>query len=201
MKKFITTTIKGYISLLFPLMISLILLEKLHKILQPINQQLIENLHIAHFYGILLFIVISIVDLILLGFLCGWLIKSKWVQTALRKYESTVLEKIPLYNMAKSLLGIEGNTTKGKSNFRPALLLEEQNMFTLCYVTSEGPDFYMLFLSEGGLTGGELRVVPKQLVHLLDMHLTDFSRLIKQSGVDAEKYAGLFQKAMQSCQK
>ncbi len=190
MKKFFATTINGYIGILFPLIVTIILLEKLHHIISPLVHSIEARLHISRLLGVLGVLLISALIMILLGYLCGLLIKSPWIQKQVRKFESGVLEKIPVYNLAKSLFGTEAGI-KSENNFRPALL-KDGDAFSLCYVTSESADFYTLYVSEGGLSGGELRIVPKSSVQLLNIRLPEFTRLIKQYGIGSAQYAEQF---------
>ncbi len=190
MKKIINTIINGYMGLLFPLIMTIILLEKLHHLIYPLVETIENKLHISRILGVLGIILISAVVMILLGYLSGLLIKSSFVKKEVEKFEDKILGKIPLYNLLKSLFGT-GVGSKDSNVFRPALLMDEKS-FSLCYVTSESANFYTLYISEGGLSGGELRIVPKNIVRLLDINLAEFTRLVKQYGVNSAQYAEQF---------
>ncbi len=194
MKRIFNTIINGYMGLLFPLIMTIILLEKLHHLISPLVMGIESKLHISRMLGVVGVILISALIMLLLGFLCGLLIKSSWVKKQIKKYEENVLEKIPIYNLLKSLFG--SGTQKNKNDFRPALL-SDGTSFSLCYVTGECNDFYTVFICDGGLGGGELRLVPNKDVRLLDMHLSEFTRLIKQYGVGSANYAEILSKATQ----
>ncbi len=183
MKKFLTTIFNGYLSLLFPLIVTIILLEKLHHLIRPVVDRIGEHLHITRILGVLGVILISVMIMILLGYLAGLLVKSTFVKNKITKFETAVLDKIPAYNLFKSIFGTEVGI-KGSDNFLPALLSDGDSQgFSFCYVTNESPDFYTVYVCEGGLSGGELRIVPKKAVKLLDITLTEFTRLVKQYGV------------------
>ncbi len=192
MKKILNTILNGYLGLLFPLIMTIILLQKLHHLIYPLVLTIENKLHISRALGALGIIFISAFIMIILGYFAGLLIKSPFIKKEVGKFEETVLSKIPMYNLIKSLFGTEIGI-KGKDNFRPALLADEQS-FSLCYVTSESDEYYTVYVSEGGLSGGELKIVPKNRVRLLDIGLNEFTRLIKQYGVNSAQYAESFLK-------
>ncbi len=193
MKKFLVTIVNGYLGILFPLIMTIILLEKLHHLLSPLILFIENRLHISRILGVVGIIFISAILMILLGYLAGLLIKSPLVKKQVEKFEDTVLRKIPIYNLIKSIFGTSVGI-KNTDNFLPALLSDGDESYSLCYVTNESNEFYTVYISEGGLSGGELRIVPKKLVKVLDIHLGEFTRLIKQYGVNsaylAEKFSG-----------
>ncbi len=190
MKKFISTIINGYIGLMFPLIVTVILLQKLHHLIYPLVLNIEEKLHISRFLGVISIVVISAVLMIFIGYLAGLLIKTPFVKKLVEKFENEILSKIPIYNLLKSLIDTEIGA-KGNNKFLPALL-KDGDSFSLCYVTSESEDYFSVFISEGGLSGGELRIVPKDTVRLLNVGLNEFTRIIKQYGVNSAQYAETF---------
>ncbi len=187
MKKFFSSVINGYLGLLFPLIVTIILLEKLHHIIYPVVQAIEDKLHITRMLGVIGIILISAVIMILMGYLCGLLIKASFVKKLISKLEDNILTKIPAYNLIKEFFDTEAGVND-MDNFRPALLIDEKS-YSLCYVTNESDNFYTVYVSEGGLSGGEVRIVPKDTVKLLDIGLAEFTRLVKQYGIDSAKLA------------
>ncbi len=187
MKKILNSIVSGYVGLLFPLVVSIILLEKLHHLLLPLNHWIESTFHISRWLGVFNVMVISVLLLLLLGYLCGLLIRSTFVKKHIRLYEEKVLSRIPIYNLIKSVLYTESGMSSD-NNFRPALLVEE-DMYSLCYVTNESEHFYTVYVSEGGLSGGNIQIVPKGKVKILTISLPEFTRLVKQYGVDSARLA------------
>lgn len=187
MKKILNIIIGGYVGLLFPAVVSIILLQKLHHLLLPLNHWIESTFHISHLFGVFNVMVISILLLLLLGYLCGLLIRSEFVKKHIKLYEEKVLSRIPIYNLIKSVLYTESGISSD-NNFRPALLKEE-DILTLCYITNESEHYYTLYVSEGGLSGGNIQIVPKDKVKILNISLPEFTRLIKQYGVDSAHLA------------
>ncbi len=183
MKKFFLTVVNGYLGLLFPLIVSIILLEKFHKMIYPAVLFIENKLHITRMVGVLGVVLISAALMILLGYLCGLLIKSSFVKKSINKLEDNVLSKIPMYNLVKQIFSTEVGIKNG-NNFLPALLIDG-NSYSLCYVTNESQSFYTVYVSEGGLSGGEIRIVPKNTIKLLNIGLAEFTRLIKQYGINS----------------
>ncbi len=192
MKKILATIVSGYMGLLFPLVMTIILLEKLHHLIYPVVEAIENKLHISRVLGVMGIILISVVFMIFLGYLSGLLIKTPFIKKEVSRFEEAILGKIPLYNLLKSVFGTQVGV-EDKNVFRPALLTDEKS-FSLCYVTSESENFYTLYVSEGGLSGGELKIVPKDTVRLLNIGLAEFTRLIKQYGVNSAQYAEQFLK-------
>ncbi len=190
MKKIVSIIINGYMGLLFPLIMTIILLEKLHHFISPLVIGIENKLHISKITGMFSLIIISTIIMVLLGYLAGIIIKSPFIKKQIESFEVKILSKIPIYNLIKSLLGTEIGI-KGKGSFRPALL-QDGSSFSLCYVTSESDSFYTVFISEGGLSGGELRIVPKNNIRFLKVGLNEFTRIIKQYGVNSAQYAEIF---------
>lgn len=183
MKKVFGIIFSGYLSLLFPLIVSIILLEKLHHLLFPVTQWIEGHLHVSRLLGVLGVILISVLLMLLLGYLCGLLIRSAYLKRQIEKYEDKFLSRIPMYNLVKSVLYTESDIGSEKK-FRPALLREDE-AFSLCYVTSESENYYTVYVSEGGLSGGELQIVPKHRVKILTISLPEFTRLVKQYGINS----------------
>ncbi len=190
MKKILNTVINGYMGILFPLIMTVILLEKLHHMISPLVQRIEDKVQITRTLGVVGIIVISAVIMILLGLICGLIVKSPYVKKQIEKFEDKVLSKIPIYTLLKSIFNSELGI-KGKEHFRPALL-QDGDSFSLCYVTSESQDYYTIFMTDGGLGGGELRIVPKNAVRILKVGLNEFTRIIKQYGVNSAQYAEAF---------
>ncbi len=183
MKKIFSTILSGYVGLLFPLIVVFILLEKLHHIIQPVVLSIEKMLNITRILGVIGIFLISIVIMLIIGYLAGLLLKSAFVKNKIALLEENVLSKIPVYNLIKSIFGTSIGVKKSDS-FRPALLGDERS-YSLCYVTNEGESFYTVYVCEGGLNGGEIRIVRKEDVKLLNVHLSEFTRLIKQYGVNS----------------
>ncbi len=184
MKSFFGTIINGYLLLLFPLVMTIFLLEKLHHILLPLVQFIEKNLHVSRILGVFGVIIISAVLMLLLGYLCGILVKSPFIRKEIGKFEEMVLLKIPIYNLLKSVFD-SGIGTRQSEKFLPALLSDGDQSYSLCYVTNQSGNFYTVYVCEGGLNGGELRIVPQKFIKVLDMKLVDFTRLVKQYGVNS----------------
>ncbi len=183
MKKLLNIICNGYLGLLFPLIVSVILLEKLHNLLLPVTHWVESQLHVTRLLGVLGFFVISILLMLLLGYLCGLLLGSPLVKRQIEKYENNVLSKIPVYNLIKTVLGSQVGV-RSEDNFRPALLYEEEG-FSLCYVTSESERYYAICVLSGGLSGGDVKIVLKTKIRLLNISLPEFTRLVKQYGINA----------------
>ncbi len=186
MKNIFVLVVNGFLGIVFPLVMTIILLEKLHHLLYPLIRVIEDKLHISRFIGVMNVIIISAVVMLILGYLCGLLLKSGWIKKGINRFEANVLDKIPVYSIVKSLFGTEVGI-KDENNFRPAALYDGES-YSLCYVTNESDSFYTVFVCEGGLGGGELQIVTKEKVTLLDLSLTEFTRMVKKYGMGSAHY-------------
>lgn len=187
MKKFINIVLNGYIGLLFPLVICIILIEKLLHLISPLISFIEDKLHVTHILGVIGIILISALLLILLGYLAGILFKSRAVKKKIETLENKFLEKIPLYNILKTVLDKEINPEKSNS-FKPALI-KEKDFFLLGFVTSESENYYTVNICEGGAISGRIEIVPKDVVRFLDISFIDFMKKIKQYGINSAQFA------------
>lgn len=186
MKKSWDFIVDGYVRLLLPLLICIIFIEKLLHILNPLIHQIKDKLHVTKWVGVLDVFLVSIVVLLVLGLLCGLLLKLKFVQKIIKGLENSVLRKIPLYNELKSLL--TKNNVSISENYLPALIQDDDG-FSLGYVTDQSAHFYTVVICDTSLHGGELKVLRKDLVKLLDISFYEFAKSIRSYGAKAAHFA------------
>ncbi len=187
MKKLIDLIFDGYVKVLFPIVVCIFLLEKLLKIIHPVTIFVREKLHTSRILGVLDAFLISTLILIILGLLAGLLVKSQFVRSKTKWFEDTLLRKIPFYNELKSLLHRDTNEAD-ENNYHPALV-KDGDFYLLGYVTGKSERFYTVVICDTNLQGGELRVVSKDLVKLLNISFFEFSRRIRQYGANVAYFA------------
>ncbi len=187
MKNLWNFILDGYIRLLTPILIGVIVIEKLLHLLSPLIHQIREHLHVNRWVGSLDAFLVSVIVLLLLGLLSGLLLKSKFIVQKTKSIESGILRKIPMYNELKSLLG-ERTKQQETENYLPALL-NDGSYYALGYITDQSDNFYTIVICDTSLHGGELRIVPKDSVKLLDISFFEFARRIRSYGTNAAHFA------------
>ncbi len=187
MKKLLDLLFDGYVKLLFPFVVCILLIGKILQILNPVIHFTKEKLHVSAWLGFLDVFVVSAVLLLVLGLLAGLLVKSKFVQHKTKWIEDTLLRKLPFYNELKSMLHRDTNDTD-ENNYHPALV-RDGDFYSLGYVTGKSEKFYTVIICDTNLQGGELRIVPKDLVRLLNISFFEFSRRIRQYGANVADFA------------
>ncbi len=188
MKKLFNFILDGYVRLLFPLVVCFMVIEKVLHVLNPLIHQIKDKLHIQRLVGVFDIFLISLVVLLLVGLLAGLLLKSAYVSKKIKAIESSILRKIPVYNELKSLFDKNQTKKPDPDNYLPALLKEEER-YALGYITDQSENYYTIVICDTSIHGGELRVVPKESVKLLDISYFDFSQRIKMYGSNLAHFA------------
>ncbi len=195
MKAIIPLLLKGYAGLLLPLLVVFILLEKLAHLLHPVVQALESKLHLKSLFGVAAISIISIILMLILGVVAGWIIKAPFVRRWVEKLENNFLRRIPMYNLLKSV-AVEETGESSSQKWQPALLHNE-GVFSLCKIIDESEHFYTII--QGAVTlhsAGEVKVVPKNIVVKLNISILELDKYEKVHGRNyaalVEKYAEKF---------
>jgi uncharacterized membrane protein len=98
---FIKTMIIGGIIFFIPLVILLIVIQKASQITSVLVGPIIKLLDITNIFGIGAEILISIINMLFLLYLGGLIARTTKAKTAIAKLESSLLSKIPGYDILK----------------------------------------------------------------------------------------------------
>jgi uncharacterized membrane protein len=98
---FIKTMIIGGIIFFIPLVILLIVIQKASQITSVLAGPIIKLLDITNIFGIGAEILISIINMLFLLYLGGLIARTTKAKTAIAKLESSLLSKIPGYDILK----------------------------------------------------------------------------------------------------
>jgi uncharacterized membrane protein len=127
--------------------------------------------------------VLAAMVLLATAFMVGLVSRSRGVTRMGASLERSVLAKMPVYGMFKSLS--ESFLDARSSNFRPALVVAEDGSATPCYVVEECPDDSAAVLLPWSPTSfaGSVKIVPRRNLRLLGCSLQEFSRALGLMGV------------------
>ena len=127
--------------------------------------------------------VLAAMVLLATAFIVGLVSRSRGVTRMGASLERSVLAKMPVYGMFKSLS--ESFLDARSSNFRPALVVAEDGSATPCYVVEECPDDSAAVLVPWSPTSfaGSVKIVPRRSLRLLGCSLQEFSRALGLMGV------------------
>jgi uncharacterized membrane protein len=101
---FVKTTVIGGLLFLVPLMVLLFVLNKAYHAMLVVAQPLARQLDLEGFGGIVMADLLAVAMIVLLCFFFGLLAKTQLARRLARSFETKVLQRIPVYSVAKSVL-------------------------------------------------------------------------------------------------
>jgi uncharacterized membrane protein len=182
MKAIKSTLLTGFLILL-PLLLLWLALGQIFQLLVALVDPIVPLLPKAFFSGTHLPGVLSAVLLFIAAAIVGLIARSALAGVVGAAFERSVLAKLPMYPMLKSLS--ESFLDVNSSNFRPALLMADDGSAAPCYVVEECADGLVAVLLPWSPTSfaGLVKLVPRQSLRLLHCSLMDFSRALGLMGV------------------
>lgn len=183
---FIRTTLTGGILFLLPVILLLMLFNKvfviLFKISEPISKKLPEII-----FGLDGSIIVALFLLVFICFGSGLLFRSVFIRKLVDKLEENVLNFMPGYALIKS---ITADTIGEQIDHKmiPILIKDEDN-WSLAFLVEEGEKLSTVFVPDAPRhDAGEVKIIPSELVRKLDVSTNVFSRCIKNYGKGAIKW-------------
>lgn len=190
-KRFLKTTILGGVIVILPIALTFFFLRWVFNfatgLIEPVTRMLMEQSKIQKFLAD--FIVIAII--VLICFLIGLAVKTRFGRFLYQIFEDKILEVAPGYNLfketIKQLLG------RDRAPFSTVALVQvfgpASNTMMTGFVTDEHPDGYCTVFIPSGLTptAGLIYHVEKQYVHIVDASVEDTMRIIISCGMGSQK--------------
>ena len=184
---FLKTTLLGGLFLLLPIMLLWVGLQEIGGLLvamaTPIADMLPENI----FEDLLAPWVVALVLIVATSFVLGLAAKATWLRDLGRKFESSVLYKIPMYRMLKVISG--ALVDPDSSHVDAALVKDETGGGDPCYVMEKHADgrATVLLPWSPASFAGSIKVVQQSQLEILPCSLDEFSRSLSQIGVGVEE--------------
>lgn len=191
LKRFLRTTVLGGVIVILPVVVTFIFLRWLSRLItgliEPLTRILMEQSQLQKYIADSLVIVV----IILLCFLVGLVVKTRFGRFIHRTLEKRILTIAPGYSLfketIKQLLG------RDRAPFSSVALVQvfgpSSNTMMTGFVTDEHPDgFYTVFVPAALTpTSGLIYHVEKQYVHFVDASVEDTMRTIISCGMGAQK--------------
>ena len=172
---------KGIVLFLFPIMVLIFIFEKAMTIAQSVILPLKSHLPAERFLGIGMFSLLSLILILLVCFIAGWLYESKWVKSFLSFIDDNLLIFIPGYTMLKSSAdsGIEdaGNDWK-------VVMINEDDDLTYGIEVDKRPDGYsMIFFPQPpDAKSGDMKLMPESKFKRIDISANKLIKIIRNYG-------------------
>ncbi|UCH95861.1 MAG: DUF502 domain-containing protein [Candidatus Aminicenantes bacterium] len=190
-KRFLQTTILGGVIVILPVVLTFFFLRWLFRfitgLIEPITRMLMEQSQLQKYIADILVIVI----IVLICFLIGLIVKTRFGRFLHQTLENRILEIAPGYNLfketIKQLLG------RKRAPFSTVALVQvfgpASNTMMTGFVTDQHPDGYCTVFIPSALTptSGLIYHVEEKYVHIVDVSVEDTMRTIISCGMGAQK--------------
>ena len=185
---FFKSVVAGGFFVILPLLVIILVFGELIGWLVQTTEPMARSLPFTPAINVLLTILLVIAQAILICFAAGLVVRSRLGGAFLNWLEGRALSKIPLYSMIKNLtLQLAGRTA---AQFIPAEVdLYGSEGRVLGLIVEELPDdrLAVFIPAVPAATVGQLHILPRKRVHVLDTSLTQLVNSITQWGVGTRK--------------
>jgi uncharacterized membrane protein len=185
---FLKATTRGGLFVVLPLIIVLAVLTKavmtVHAVAQSIVGKLAgEDSEAAHFP-----IIFSVLILVGISFVCGLAVTSRRGLAACRWIEERVLFRVPGYAAVRAIVGGFAGM-KGEGVVKSGLLTIDEGMEAFVLVVEDHGDGRLTVFvpCSPNPAGGNVQVVRKDLVRMLNVPMKDIGSVLQQCGVGSAK--------------
>jgi uncharacterized membrane protein len=172
---------RGIVLFLFPVMILLFIFEKAFSIAQRIIMPLKSHLPAERILGKGMLWLLSLLLILLVCFLAGWLYERKIVKSFLSFIEDNLLVFIPGYAMLKSSAdaSIEGSN----ENWKTVIVREEDDLTYGIEVDRRTDGYSMIFFPEPpDAKSGDLRMMQESKFQRTDFPVNKLVKIIRNYG-------------------
>lgn len=183
---FIKTTLLGGFLVLFPLLLLFLALSEIAGLLVSMAEPIADLFPADAFAKVSLPGVVATVLIVVASFAVGILMKSSWMRGVGNSLERSILCRIPMYKMLKTISAAFTNTDS--TAFRPALVKSHDGGGEPCYVAEvhdNGMATVLLPWSPASFAGS-VRIVRASDLQELDCSLDEFSMALSHMGVGVE---------------
>ncbi len=184
---FLKTTLLGGLFLLLPIMLLWIGIQEIGGLLVAMATPIADMLPGQMFENLVAPGLVAVVLIVGASFLLGLAAKATWLRDLGRKFEDSILYKVPMYRMLKIMSGalIDYNN----SHVDAALVKDEAGGGDPCYVIEKHADgrATVLLPWSPASFAGSIKVVQQSQLEILPCTLDEFSRSLSQIGVGVEE--------------
>jgi uncharacterized membrane protein len=181
--KFIKSTLFTGFLILLPVLLLWLALGEIFQLLVALIGPIVPLLPEGLLSGTHLPGILAAIVLVVAAAIVGLIARSTIATLFGAAFERSVLAKLPMYPMLKSLS--ESFLDVSSSNFRPALVMAADGSATPCYLVEDSADGSATVMLPWSPTSfaGSVRIVPRHSLRLLHCSLMEFSRALSLMGV------------------
>jgi uncharacterized membrane protein len=172
---------KGIVLFLFPIMVLIFIFEKAMTIAQSVILPLKSHLPAERFLGIGMFSLLSLILILLVCFIAGWLYESKWVKSFLSFIDDNLLIFIPGYTMLKS--SADSGIENAGNNWKVVMINEDDDL-TYGIEVDKRPDGYsMIFFPQPpDAKSGDMKLMHESKFKRIDISANKLIKIIRNYG-------------------
>jgi len=184
---FLKTTLLGGLFILLPLMLLWVGLKEIGALLADMAAPIADMFPPGIFDNLTAPGVIALFLIIGTSFVLGLAARSTWLSYIGRKFERSVLYKVPMYRMLKIVSSALIDTDS--SDVDPALIKDATGGGDPCYVIEKHADgrATVLLPWSPASFAGSIKIVQQADLEILSCSLDEYSRSLSQIGVGVEK--------------
>ncbi len=172
---------KGIVYFLVPVMVMIFIFEKALSITQSIIQPIKAHLPSERIFGVGMFTLLSILLVVAICFLAGWLADRKRIKSFLSFIEDNLLAFIPGYTMMKSTAS---ETVSNSDTDWKVVMIDDDDDLAFGIEVDKRPDGYsMIFFPEPpDAKSGDMKLVKQSKVKRIDLPANKLVKLIRNYG-------------------
>ena len=184
---FLKTTLLGGLFILLPLMLLWIGMKEIGALLVDMATPIADMFPPGVFDNLTAPGVVALLLIVATSFVLGLAARANWLSNLGRKFERSVLNKVPMYRMLKVISSALVDTDS--SDVDPALLKDASGGGDPCYVIEKHADgrATVLLPWSPASFAGSIKVVQQADLETLSCSLDEYSRSLSQIGVGVEE--------------
>lgn len=181
---FLKTSALGGLFVLLPLLLFYLLLSEALGAVVALATPIADVFPAGWFDKVEAPVVVALILLLAASFTFGVMLRSTLISRIGRRIEDLVLAELPMYSAIKRLTkGLGGGGDAG--SFRPALLISAGNQREIVYAIETHDDGMTTILVPWAPTpfAGSIKIVESTHIELLDVELSEVTRVLSHWGV------------------
>jgi len=172
---------KGIVLFLFPIMVLIFIFQKAMTIAQSIILPVKSHLPAERILGIGMFSLLSLILILLVCFIAGWLYESKWVKSFLSFIEDNLLVFIPGYTMIKS--SADASIEDADNDWKVVMINEDDGLIYGIEVDKRPDGYSMIFFPEPpDAKSGDMKLMSESKFIRIDLSANKFIKIIRNYG-------------------
>lgn len=177
---------KGIVLFLFPMIVLFFIFEKAISIVQKIILPIKSHLPTERIFGVGVTSILSLVFILLVCFLAGWLYETKLVKSFLSFIEDNVLVFIPGYTLIKSEAS---ESIKDTGNDWKVVYLNDEDGQTFGIEVSRHTDgqSMIFFPQPPDAKSGDMILMPESKFRRVDFPVNKLMKIIRNYGLGSEE--------------